>query len=209
MSRLSKSPRPLGLKRASLKAMRGASLIIVLVILAAMLVLTVVVSQSNVFLERASSNSREVDVAFQAAETALRAGELAAAGLAGPSDGDANCANGICYLADNGYRLSLGQWAGLSVTQAARETAPPGASASQQAAWVSLLDAGGPAVTLPAGTVPSAIRQPSYVIEILPSARAGEDGSSIIYVYRITAKGYGRGANSAVVVQSVYSPPGT
>lgn len=175
---------------------KGSALIIVLVALTALLILTVATSRSNVFLERASSNSREMDLAFQAAETALRAGEAAASALAGPSDGDANCAtNGVCYLGNNNYRLTLGAWSGMSVIQAAK-------------APTSILDAA-PAVTLPAGTVAGVSRQPSYLIEILPSSRAGEDGSSIIYLYRVTAKGFGLGPNSSAVVQSVFAPPST
>lgn len=172
----------------------GSALIIVLVLMVVLLVLSVSTSRSNVFLERASSNSREMDLAFQAAETALRAGEAAAASLAGPSDGDANCSvNGVCYLGNNNYRLTLGAWNGKSVMEAAK--APN-----------SILDAE-PAKTLAANTIDGVSRQPSYLIEILPSARAGEDGSSIIYLYRVTAKGWGKGANSSVVVQSVFAPP--
>lgn len=188
------------MRHASFKApfgrsgQRGSALIIVLVVLTALLILSVATSRGNVFLEKASSNSREMDLAFQSAETALRAGEAAAAALAGPSDGDANCStNGVCYLGNNGYRLGLGAWSGMAMIDAAK--APN-----------SILDAA-PAVALPAGTVSGVSRQPSYLIEILPSARAGEDGSTIIYLYRVTAKGWGQGANASVVVQSVFAPP--
>lgn len=205
---LSLKKRKLPLRHLSLRRQEGATLFIVLVILVAMLILTVSTSQSNVFLERSSSNGREIDIAFQAAETGLRAGEAAAAMLSGPADGDANCTNnGVCYLGNNSYQLSLGNWSGYSIIQAARTPAPAGATAAVTANWTSILDSGGPAVILPNNTVPGVIRQPSYLIEVLPSARAGEDGSNILYVYRVTAKGFGQGPNSGVVLQSVYSPP--
>lgn len=195
--------------RALRASQRGSALVIILVLLVAMLILTVMTSQSNVFLERASSNSREVDVAFQAAETALRAGELAAAGLSGPSDGDADCAGGVCYLGNDSYQLTLGNWSGLTVLEAVQPSAPSSASAAVKSSWVSMMDAGGPAIPLAAGTVGGVRAQPRYLIEVLPSVKAGDDNSAIRYVFRVTAKGYGQGANSGVVVQSVYSPPST
>jgi type IV pilus assembly protein PilX len=51
---------------------------------------------------------------------------------------------------------------------------------------------------------------PRYLIELLPSVRAGEDaGKARQAVFRITAFGYGARPGTLVVLQSVYRGAGS
>lgn len=176
---------------------QGAVLPIVLVLLTALILLGTVVAISNVGSERASANARDQDVAQQAAEAALRAGEqYANANLNGPTPGSSSCANGLCWLGDNNYQMT-GTYAGMTVNQAIWPASGP-----------SLLDNGGPAVVLPASAAPNSAYPPRYVIEIQAFTMPGEDVSSANWAYRISAKGYGHDPATQVVLQSVYVKTG-
>lgn len=191
------------LQRARAPSQRGSSLIVIIALVVGLIILAAMNAGSNVASERASANSRDGDLAFQAAEFALRKAESTLSALSGPSDGNASCsANravlGVCYLGGNNYRLSAAGFTGLSLTQA---THCPGAVGCP-AGRLSILDAT-PAVTANTGN-PALSRQPAYLIEVLPSMVAGEESQNVTWMYRITAKGWGASANTQKVVQSVY-----
>lgn len=82
---------------------RGASLLVVLILLLVMTVLGLAILRSTVLEERMSANMLDRSLAFQAAETALREGEALAA-LPDtrdnvPDPGEA-CAGGLCPTPD-------------------------------------------------------------------------------------------------------------
>lgn len=77
---------------------RGASLIVVLILLLVMTLLGLAVLRSTLLEERMSSNLLDRSIAFQAAESALREGELVAAGQ--PAVPASGCTAGICSLPD-------------------------------------------------------------------------------------------------------------
>jgi type IV pilus assembly protein PilX len=127
--------------------------------------------------ERMSGNARDRDMAFQAAEAALRAGEQIVRGATLPA-----FASGTAYtpriaqgtLTD--YWISTHSWSTQSV-----------------AAWQ------------PLGTNAA----PRYVIEEMPAKAGGGGGLGIgavsgSGVYRVTARGVGRSANTVVILQAVY-----
>jgi len=188
------------------KAQRGASLVFILLLVMGVLILATISGSSAITSERGSANARDADLAQQAAESALRAAE-AVAGASGPSDGNANCdstaggSTGICNLASNGYRLSASGYAGLTMAEAVH--CPSSTSACSGAA--SIMDAS-PSIAFNTGNA-ALSQQPRYIIEVLPAAVPGEESQNIVYLFRITAKGWGQSASTQKVVQSVYYPP--
>lgn len=132
--------------------------------------------RATILEERMSGNARDRDMAFQAAEAALRAGENVLRGATLPA-----FASGSAYttrIAQGGlttYWIDTHPWTTQSV-----------------AAWQ------------PAGTNAA----PRFVIEQLP-ARAG--GGGFVFgaipdtgMYRVTARGIGRSADTVVILQAVY-----
>lgn len=194
---------------------KGVSLLFVLVLIAIFMILSTIAVKSNLITERASANFRDADLAFQAAESALRAGEAAAINLVGPSDGNATCTNGICFLGNNNWLtngFSGGQIAlnGLTVQQAVFAN---GNSGLVEAVGINAAVLGNAGVgssgtgILESGVNPALYSNPKYIIEIIPAARAGEDAQKTMYMYRVTAKGWGVNRNSQAVLQSVYFQP--
>ena len=150
----------------------------------------------NVLEERMAGNSRDVGMAFQAAEAALRDGE-ADVSQALPQyqigDFSASCANGLCATPAN--------------------SSTPWWQANPQPGWRTY----GSYTNRPALPGICAQCQPVYIIEqpsSVPSANQGTGRStpSNGWGYRITAIGYGNqmGSNgkpvTQVVLQSVYVP---
>ena len=74
---------------------RGATLVVVLILLLIMTVLGLAILRGTSLDERMSANMRDRSLSFQAAEAALREGEGVAAALAAPPTG-AGCTNGVC-----------------------------------------------------------------------------------------------------------------
>jgi type IV pilus assembly protein PilX len=72
---------------------RGAVLIISLLLLLVMTILAISISQTSTLEERMAGNSRDQEMAFQAAESGLRAGESALRAAAGTINTCANLAN--------------------------------------------------------------------------------------------------------------------
>src|SRR5690606_4918659 len=84
-------------------ASRGASLLVVLILLLVMTVLGLAILRSTMLEERMSANMLDRSLAFQAAETALREGEALAAQpgtLANVPDPGEACSGGLCPTPD-------------------------------------------------------------------------------------------------------------
>lgn len=127
--------------------------------------------------ERMSRNAQDRDVAFQAAEAALRAGEKVLRGATLPA-----FATGTAYTPRitqgtmTTYWISTHPWSTQSV-----------------AAWQ------------PAGAYSGA----RFVIEEMPAKTGGGGGLGIAAipdsgVFRVTARGVGRSADTIVILQAIY-----
>lgn len=153
------------------------ALITGLIFMVVLTLLAMAAMRTTMLEERMSANARDRDLAFQAAEAALRTGEQILRGATLPA-----FASGTAYtpriaqgtLTD--YWINTHLWATQSV-----------------AAWQ------------PAGTYAT----PRFVIEEMGAKAAGGGGLGIgaipdSGVYRVTARGVGRSANTFIILQAVY-----
>lgn len=156
----------------------GMALITGLIFMVVLTLLALAAMRTTTLEERMSGNTRDRDLAFQAAEAALRAGEQVLQGATLPA-----FASGTSYTP----RISAGT---LSTYW---QNTHPWATQSV-AAWQ------------PAGTSAA----PQYVIEEMGATGGGGGGGLGIGalndegVYRVTARGVGRSANTVVILQAVY-----
>jgi type IV pilus assembly protein PilX len=165
----------------------GMALITGLIFMVVLTLLALAAMRTTTLEERMSGNARDRDLAFQAAEAALRAGEQAVSGATTPA-----FALGTAYTP----RIAAGTlstywpthpWATQSIVVGCNSAAVCGT------AWQ------------PAGTSAA----PRFVIEEMP-ATACAGGSLAVGptpecgVYRVTARGVGRSANTMVILQAVY-----
>ena len=166
-----------GLPRAHQQ--RGVTLVIALIFMAVLALLGVAAAQNSVLEERMAGNTRDRDLAFQAAEAALKDArtniatlrtQLGGAGLIDAS----NCAvpnASPCYLShgnDAAYWTNTFVW---NTTNARH----PGQSLNQVA------------------------QQPLYVLEKMPNGAGG------LETYRVTARGVGKSANAIAITQEVFN----
>ena len=175
-------------QRFSPRRQQGAVLIVSLVFMLLLTIVSVASMKSATLQERMAGNSKDINLAFQAAEAALRDGEsLLAQVSVGPFDGS------------NGLYLSC-----------------PDPSDSKQACqepdWEEANSSGWKIVT--AGTVSDVSRQPEYIIEEMVSVSGASEAldSDLPVVsegyYRITARGYGASDRSMVVLSTTYKRDG-
>ena len=207
-------PRPPGRRRAGARRQRGAVLVISLVILLLLTLVGVTGMQSTTLEERMAGNSRQRDVAFQAAETAFRDAEWLiehktdGTSLADPyaaSVFDPTCSGGLCASADVAATLSSELWRTVDWT------GPQARRVGQNLAALAPVDAARAEAELPEA-VAGVPEQPRYVIEATRLQFAGNPDAR--WVYRMTARGYGAdvgpGAAAAprtqVVLQQIYTP---
>lgn len=170
---------------------RGAALVVSLLMLLVMTVLGVAGLGTTNLEQRMAANNRDRDVAFQAAELALRDGERNVQNsnytLASFTS---SCTNGLCAKAAGTTAVwrdgTLDVW-----NTASRNFTYSGASSIQVANGVS--------------------QAPQYIIEFLDYARpvgwtAGDPapGPGDPEMYRITAIGYGLSSDARTMLQSTY-----
>jgi type IV pilus assembly protein PilX len=180
-----------------MKRSRGAVLVISLVLLLALSLIGVSAMQSATQEEHISGNARQHNLAFQAAEAGLRAGET--------------------YLAGMAVGVKTWTTAGLQKTALtiASDIAtfwlnPNGKIDGTYYDWTG-------AAPLPnSGSVPVTLdstlyAQPRYVIEYLAtsysnsSLQAGQPvGGLPVLVYRVTARGTGGTSDAVAILQSIY-----
>jgi type IV pilus assembly protein PilX len=191
----------------------GASLIVTLLMLLAVLMLGSSAAQMALQDERARRNERDRAIAFEAAEAALLDAELdighspdparsrstlfsrnSAAGF--PPGGSAACAAGV----DN---PSLGLCASPAEGgEPAWQTVDFDNRGSTTMQTVPFGRFTGQRMQTGRGYSPG--EPPRYVIELLVCNRAGERADKPGYMYRVTAIGYGPRHDTQVVLQSVY-----
>jgi type IV pilus assembly protein PilX len=180
---------------------RGISLVTTLVLMLATLGLGVAVMGVNAMEERMIGNTKDRDLALQAAEAALRDGEQDVANNVGPATAFTDtCASGLCTPPSQ--RDALGALASLPVddTRLGFDWTVDG-MVRRYGQYTG------------AAQFPSVAQQPRYVIEKFSylGTPAGESvvlGSEPVAPgvgYRITARGVGARPETVVVLQSIYA----
>lgn len=180
---------------------RGMALFISLVFLV-LLTLIGLTAMSTDSLEASMANSdQDMNVAFQAAETALRDGETYVSADLIPADGFNSLCTGGTYgglctqstsaAPDWQWGGSIAQWGNPGSRTVIPITTP----------------------TAPAfAPLPGVYQQPEFIVELLPNVPPPRGplgvptayGSSTLTAYRITAVGWGAKQSSNVMLQSIF-----
>lgn len=173
----------------------GAALVTGLIFLVILTLLGVTAMQTSTMEERMSGNARDRNIAFQAAEAALRDAERDIrcqkidgsvqdtkrniGCISGMTGSDSSCTNGLCCVINAPglacVEPSTPVYLGFSLS-----VAPSVAYGTYSAA---------PAI-------PEVDKQPRYLIEPFQKKQ--------VNYYRITARGYGANANTQVTLQEIY-----
>ena len=182
---------------------RGVTLIVGLVLLAAVLLLAASAADMALMGEKSARAERDRHIALQSAEDALMDAELDIEGAAAvPAERSA------LFGAVDSFRPGAACGAGLTLGLCARSA--PG----QPPPWQTV-DLGNAAAGVPlgaftgietetgAGFLP--LRRPRYVVERLPYHPPGSEvGADNGYLYRVTAIGFGSREGTQVVLQATY-----
>ena len=202
-----RSCRPMAVRRFAARRQRGLSLITALLFMVATLILGVSVMSINVMQERMIGNTKDHDLAMQAAEAALRYAEVDASTLPPTAVFSDDCTGGLCTPPSQRalpstlpvHKVNNFNW--NTDTNVRRY--------GQQAA---------DAATFPvvAGQPSDVIAsQPRYVIEKLGAAGVVAGNSAVTgfgaasndrgTAYRITARATGARDDTVVILQSIYA----
>jgi type IV pilus assembly protein PilX len=175
----------------SMQHQHGISMVVVLLFLVIMMGLGTTAIRTATIEEKLSGNERDQQIAFEAAEAALRDGErYARTALSAGSGFTPGCTNGLCLLS----ATATAQWDAIDWNGAIPRD------------YGSLTGAG----TYPDGSVS---RTPRFIVELLPDMTPGSGNSIGLGTrsrvgagtpFRITAMGWGQRASTQVMLQSVY-----
>lgn len=187
------------LRRSPPARQQGIILIVALLFLVLLTIVGVSSSVNTTLEERMAGNARDQQIAFQAAESALRDAEIdleTAIGGIGNRDPltvalfaplcNTSFINGICTVTPN-YQTEIvtaAGWDWTSATKTVRYGTYTGAD-----------------------PLPSVSQQPRYVIERLDAAKDDLLTTPPTRHFRISARGWGANATTAVTLQSVYKMP--
>lgn len=168
--------------RSPVSRQRGVVLVVSLLMLLVLTMIGLAATRGTTLEQRMTTNQNDQEVAFQAAEAALRSGESALAGAANLNFG-ANTAGA--------YTLTT-----MTVDWKTIDWSPTGSAV----------------VAYNGGIQPAPIVNPSYFIVYDPNAGSGGSGTSLApdqpvadnYTYHIYARGVGLTGNSAVILESTY-----
>lgn len=163
------------------RAERGAALITGLIFMVVLTLLSMAAMRTTLLEEKMAGNSRDIDLAFQSAEAALRAGEQELNAATLPTFGTT----------------------GAYLTSAGNSTRGYDSYWTQTHTWNSSDSAA--LSTVPVGVYSA----PRFVIEQMPSVAGG--GGSLKAgpitqsgIYRITARGIGGNSNTRIYLQETY-----
>lgn len=187
-------------RHASPRRNSGFILIITVMFMAILLIFSISTLNMNVMQERMVGNSKDQNLAFQAAEAALRDAETDIQNNAGTYVFSAACAQGLCTTATIG--------------------ATPGTPVWQTTAWANDLAAGdsGNQVSRVYGSITGATilanvaQQPHYIIEQMDnvivtqgqSVALGVKPTALAKSYRITVTATGSKLETKATIQSIY-----
>lgn len=180
---------------------RGVVLVIGLLLLLVVTLLGLAAMSSTTMQEKMAGNQRDREVAFEAAEAALRDAERDIE-LSGRISGASGFASGCAStLSDRGLCAP-------STTLTPVWQAVDWSDNASPVRYVLYGEQTG------APAWPNVVRQPRYIIEVLPNLRGNElnagsysEPAGPRFQYRVTATGYGLTATSQVQLQSVYRMP--
>ncbi|ENS5840347.1 pilus assembly protein [Neisseria gonorrhoeae] len=179
---------------------RGSALFIVLMVMIVVAFLVVTAAQSYNTEQRISANESDRKLALSLAEAALREGEFQVLDLEYAADSKVtfseNCEKGLCTAVnvranDNGNEEAFGNIVvqGKPTVEAVKRSCP--AKSGKNSTGLCIDNQG---VEYKKGTG-KVSKMPRYIIEYL-GVKNGQN------VYRVTAKAWGKNANTVVVLQS-------
>lgn len=183
---------------------KGAVLITALMFVVILTLIGVTAVMTTTMEERMAGNSRDRNVAFQAAEIALRDAER-----------DILCLNAAGTGSCTRTMPISGQTGAMDTTATSCSYCLPGVylpATSGDPVWVKKNLASGSSDSVQFGSYTGATNivgvaiQPRYLIEVIRVLPPGESLTTKIYYYRITARGFGANANTQVTLQEVYRP---
>ena len=186
--------RPLHLSRAPRREQGGFALFIVLIMMIVIAFLVVAATQSYNTEMRIGSNDADRKMAMATAEAALRQGEGDISTLKDPTFAS-NCAGGLCaaaaIAAPSPNPIKDTPQGTITVTIAGKDSAI--------AAWERTSCTNGSCLENSGRTfaVPGAAKAPRYIIEFINHTAATNTS-----IYRVTARAWGKNANTVVTVQS-------
>ena len=164
---------------------RGAALVISLLMLIILTLIGVTAMQTSGLEEKMASNSRDLNLAFQAAEAALKdAEDFINTGIASTTAFDGNTAG---------------------LYPPVTETNPTAPDPYDNATWATALSY--------SGTIDKVATQPKYIIELVGNVGSDDinisgygesSGAGEITTFRLTARGTGGSDNASVLLQSYF-----
>lgn len=174
------------------RGQRGAALIVSLLFLVILTLIGVSAMTTTTLEERMAGNAKDFNVAFQAAEAALRDGwdDLNSSRIFGEEVFDLGCPSGLCRRDPTS---SQPVWYSVD-WMAAAPTLELGSQTS--------------AALLPTG--PGGVaRQPRYIVEVFPDGIGivSADTAKKQFIYRVTARGFGSTLSAQATVQANFRRP--
>ncbi len=169
--------------RATAGVQRGSALIISLLILLLMTIIGVTALQTGALQERMAGNARDRQIAFEAAEAALRDAEELLTGNPGITFSNSN-----------------GMWQPNGIGQNARWNTVNWGQGSGDIREYAVTGDGFDTLS----------RNPAYIVEQLPPAPGDSDSLASdeplpdMLMFRITARGWGGSTTTSVMLQSVF-----
>lgn len=187
--------RPLHLSRAPRREQGGFALFIVLIMMIVIAFLVVAATQSYNTEMRIGSNDADRKMAMATAEAALRQGEGDISTLKDPTFAS-NCAGGLCAAAADKAptpnTIKDTPQGTITVTIAGEDSAIVAWERQCGTTPASCLENSGRTFA-----VPGAAKAPRYIIEFINHTAATNTS-----IYRVTARAWGKNANTVVTVQS-------
>lgn len=197
---------------------RGASLIVVLIMMTVIFIIGLISSRLALFSERAARNDRDRQIAFQSAEAALLDAELDIYGpntsvnkrvctfdSKKPAEFIEGCGTGaqtgMCLFSlspGDAWKQVKGLYTSETGTGASNKTVEYGQFTGQ---------------SLPASTSGLTVRLPRYIIEAVPYAGTGAGNDAVAslkneYAFLVTAMGFGFRTETQVLLQALVYKPG-
>ncbi|PLQ01593.1 pilus assembly PilX family protein [Cupriavidus pauculus] len=204
--------------RARARTQHGVALITAVIMLLVITLLAVAGARAALDSKRSSRNQRDFDIAFQAAEAALRDAEVdiergtraAKFDPTQPEGFTVGCGTSAAAGTPTlGLCDTLSTWQTANIWDSVNWTATTGQNTVEYGTFTGLV--------FPTGTGLTPGRKPRYLIEMLQDTELGEDaGLNKVpkYIYRVTAVGFGPNDTTRAMVQMYYrkmeaKPPAT
>ena len=163
----------------------GSALIIGLIFLILLTVVGVTAMQSTTLEEKMAGNQRDRNVAFQAAETALRDAEMFLSATVPVFA--ANCAGGLCTTAGTIPDLATYTWSDGNYLAYGVNPSPA-------------------ASMVPPTQIPNVDQQPRYfIVDLGVTIPMAGCGGGAAQGFRIIARGWGQNINTQVTLETIYT----